>query len=223
MNFIKNIIEGNVGEYEHEKLVRYGKGNYERAYMSLKKGKELKIKASFDYANDLFGTIAESIKESAEVKGKIIANYDFENEIDFLDSFSKRGKLYTGEIDRELSAEQIRKIWEKFKLHFLLLNVKSSKFKLKVGKSLPTPGGKIKEDFCSATLPLQFSEEFAFDLGDFKEAEIKHVFVIEEIIVPEEYKDDYEKIRKEGKKKGRLKRIMIVDGAKKEREVEIEV
>ena len=97
----------------------------------------------------------------------------------------------------------LKEIYSKFKLQFILLNVKSDSCSLKCGKSLPKPGGKIKEDFCSATLPLEAAEEFEYATGkNFKEAKIKHMLNIKEIEIPKEYLNDPAKARVNGIRKG---------------------
>lgn len=224
MNFIKQIVQGHVDESTHKKLARYGKGDYERGFLLIKKGKkDIKIKASWDWANDLFGIIAENIKKNAEVKGKIIATRDFESELGIEASFSKRGKLYTAEIDVNLNPEQMQSIFEKFKGEFLLLNVKSDNFKLSVKSSIPKPGGKVKEDFCSAILPLGTLDEFAFDFDkNFSEAKIVNKFVITSLVVPQEYENDFAMARLMAKRKGKLIRLITVDGQNIQKEYPME-
>lgn len=226
MNFIKKIVEGDVDEAVHNKLARYGKGDYERGLMLIKKGKKnIRIKASHDWANDFFGLIAENIKKDAEVKGKILAFRDFKSEIGLeLKSFSKWGKLFTVELDLILTPEQMKLIYEKFNGDFLLLNVKSDDLKLSVKNSIPKPGGKVKDNFCSATLPLSVLDEFAFDFdNDFSEAKIVNKFVITELIVPKEYEKDFAKARIMAKRKGKLVRLITVDGKNVEKEYSMEV
>lgn len=224
MNFVKQIVDGQVDDSIHKKFSRYGKGEYERALLLIKKGKNLKIKASYDWANDFFGIIAENVKKDAEVKGKIIATRDFESEIDVEASFFKRGKLHTAEINTTLNPEQMKALHEKFKNDFLLLNVKSGDFKLSVKSSMPKPGGKIKEDFCSATLPLNVLDEFAFDFDkNFSEAKIVNKFVITELVLPKEYENDFAMARLMAKRKGKLVRKITVDGKNIEKEYSIEV
>jgi len=224
MNFIKAIVNNEVDEATHKKLARYGKGEYERGLLWIKKAKNLRIKASYDWSNDLFGMIAEKIDKDIEVKGKIIASRDFESEMDIeLKSFSKRGKLYTAELDLILTPEQMKSIYNNFNDSFILLSLKSDVFKLKVKNSIPKPGGKIKENFCSATLPLDTLEEFAFDFDqNFSEVNIINKFVITELVVPEEYKNDFAMARLMAKRKGKLVRAITLDGNILEKEYPME-
>ncbi|MEM4244815.1 MAG: hypothetical protein QXR60_01240 [Candidatus Nanoarchaeia archaeon] len=219
MNYIKKIFENKIDETVHQKLVRYGKGEYESAIMEVKNGNTIKVKATFDFSNDLFGTIAENIKEEAEVNGSVIAARDFEKEFDFLDYKKKKG-ANIGEIKAKLKPEQIKELYEKFKTNFILLNLKSKDFSLSVGKTLPKPGGKIKEDFCKATLPKELLNEFVWETKEFSNAKIRHTFMINELIVPKEYENDYAKARIMAKRKGKIKRIIELDRKKIEKEAE---
>ncbi|MBU2638831.1 MAG: hypothetical protein KJ955_07700 [Nanoarchaeota archaeon] len=219
MNVLKLLLTGRANGVSHGKFVRYGKGEYERFLLDIAKGKSnCKIKSSFDFANDFVGIIADNIKDSSDVSGKIIAAHDFKNEIDAICEtvdYSKRGKLFTAELSTQLSPDQLRRLYEKFSQHFLLLNIKSKDFSLKVGKSLPKPGGKIKPNFCSATLPLALLDEFAWDVKqDFKKLTINHILKIKDIIIPPELKNDPARARLEAKRKGAIVRVLKIDEGK---------
>ncbi|MFH1331950.1 MAG: hypothetical protein ABIH63_01570 [archaeon] len=220
MNYIKKIFENKIDEAVHQRLVRYCKGEYERAIMEVKNGKSIKVKGTFDWCNDLFGTIAENIKEEAEVEGSLIAARGFENEFEFT-SYKKKKGANTGEIEATLKPEQMREMYEKFKDNFILLNIESGSFSLKVGKKLPKPGGKVKEGFCKATLPKELLNEFVWETKDFSNAKIRHIFIINELIVPKEYENDYAQARIMAKRKGILKRILELDGKIIEKETEL--
>jgi hypothetical protein len=84
---------------------------------------------------------------------------------------------------------------------------------LKCKDSLPKPGGALKDNFCSASFDnLDIVKEFAFDVDDFKTLSIKHIFKIEDIIVSKEFESDFEKARLNAKRKGKIIRILNVDG-----------
>jgi len=223
MNFIKDVCAGKKDEYIHRQFVRLGKGNYDRFLMSITKGKDLKIKTSFDMSNFLFGLVASLAKENVEVSGKIIANYDFEKEIEAV-KFSKRGKLYTAELKKTCSPEELQELFDTFKMQYILLNVKGKNIKLKSGKSLPKPGGTLKDNFCSVTLPIDLLDEFAFDFDpNFKKATIVHKIVVKEIIIPKEYENDFGQARLHGIRKGTLIREIDLDGNKVTKEYALEV
>lgn len=226
MNFIKAIFSNKIDETVHSKFIRFGKGDYERALIQLKKSKDkFTIKTSFDFANDFVELISENLQEPAEVSGKIIAPRDFKNEIDLDCKFSKRGKLYTAELKKlELSPDQLKELYEKFKQDFLLLSISSTKFKLKTKTALPKPGGSVKCDFCTATLPLDFIEDFTFDVSDdFTQLEIKHIYHITDLEIPDEFKNNFVKAREAAIRKGKIERIINVNGKEEKREAPLEV
>src|SRR3989339_86360 len=136
MNVIRQIFEGVTDkEQVHQRFVRLGKGEYERFYLTIKNGKKLQVKTSFDFANDLFELFAKTAKGDIQLSGKIICNYDFEKEIPCeAANFSKRGKLYTAEFNTTVKPEILKEIYEKFKLQFILLNAKSDYYTLKCSK-----------------------------------------------------------------------------------------
>ncbi|MFH1638445.1 MAG: hypothetical protein ABIB71_08520 [Candidatus Woesearchaeota archaeon] len=221
MNTLQKIFEGKVDGAVHKKFTRYGKGEYERFLFEIKKGKNLNVKSSFDFANDFVEIIAARLEGNANVSGKVVAAYDLEKDFPIEATFSKRGKLHTAELSTEVSAEQLRLLYDKYKDDFLLLNIKSDKFKLKSGKSLPKPGGKIKPNFCSASLPLDCKDEFAWDVNDFKELKIAHVLKIDEVEFDKELmKTDPAKARLEAKRKGTIIRKLDIDGKIEEKEAE---
>jgi len=228
MNFVKQIFEGKANDSIHHKFVRYGKGEYERLLFEVTKTKKnLKVKSSFDFANDFVKIISENIKENMEVKGKIIVNRDFEKELEEMgievSDFKKRGKLYTAELNTTLTPEKLKEIYSKYNENFLLLNIKSKDFILKTKGALPKPGGKIADNFCSATLPLDFVDEFAWDVKDFTKLKIKHILNITEIVIPEEFKNDPAKARIEAKRKGKIIRFLDIDEKEEQKEVDFEV
>ena len=225
MNFLKAIFEGKSHPLMHDAFTRYGKGDYERLLFEIRKGKDLKIKSSFDFANDFVGIISENIKEAAEVSGKIIAARDFKSELSFEPAdYSKWGKLFTAEINTKLSPQQLKVLYEKFKMDFLLLKIESSSFKLKTGNSLPKPGGSIKPNFCSATLSLSCLDEFAWDVkNDFKLLIIKHVLHITDVAFSKELMaKDPVRARLEARRIGKIERVLNIDGREEKREAKID-
>lgn len=225
MYTIKQLFEGiKDKDLIHHKFVRFGKGSYERFFITIKNGKNLRVKSSYDWSNDLFGIIAERIQDESEISGKIIDFHDFEKDLPCkASSFGKRGKVYTADLKDIVSPETLRMIYEKFKTSFLLVNIKSSRYQLKCGKSLPKPGKALKDNFCSATLPAEALGEIAFGIDPkFKEAKIKHVMNIIDIKIPDEYKNDPAKARLNATRKGTITRITEVDGKTSETKTEFE-
>ena len=228
MTFIKKIFENKLDEQTHRIFSRFGKGDYDnRALVEVNIGSKINVKTSFEFSNDLFEMILNLI-DKGKLKGKIISNEDFEKEVDSgISNYSKRGKLYTTELDCEVDSKKMRDIYERFKLKSILLNVNSDKLKLICKNSLPKPGGVVKNDFCKLTCEKEFKDliikEFAFDVGVFKKLVIIHEFIIEDLVVPKEYEKDPSKARYSAKRKGKIIRKINLDGKEIIKEKEIEV
>ena len=53
MNFIKKMFEGKIDDSVHRQFKRFSKGTFEnRALVNLINSKSIKVKTSFEYAND---------------------------------------------------------------------------------------------------------------------------------------------------------------------------
>jgi len=76
MNFIKKLFENKTDESVHRQFERYSKGTFEdRALVEIDKRKNnLKIKTSFEFANEFVLFLASKIKDTAHVSGVIITN-----------------------------------------------------------------------------------------------------------------------------------------------------
>ena len=69
--FIKDIFEKGDLKNAHRYFLRFGKGNYKKRFLiSFLKGKKIKVRASFELANDF----VRFVKENKDVKfsGKIL-------------------------------------------------------------------------------------------------------------------------------------------------------
>ena len=209
MNFIKKIFSNEADEYIKRQFRRFGKGSYERAFLSITNGKNLAVKSSYEFSNDLFHMIIQNLNEPVDVTGLIISNEKIED----FGNVKKKQKLYEAEINENLHPERLREIYEKYKNQNILLSLSYGSYKLKTGTKLPKPGKKLKNNFCSAVLPKEFLHEFMFDYKeDFKKAVIKHIYNINEIIIPEEFRHNIELARLNAKRKGIILRILEIDG-----------
>jgi len=215
MNFIKKIFEDKIDELVHKHFTRLGKGEYERAFVKLKKSKKLSIKTSYEFCNDLVNLIIENAEGTIEISGVIVSNK--EEELNIEHEKTKRGKLYKYEIKKqEISKTKLKEISDQFKNNYLLLNLKVSNCSLKCKNKLPKPGSALKDNFCMASFSdIEVAKEFAFDVPDFKDLVIKHIYKIEELIVGDEKSD--EEMRINAKRKGKIVRIMEIDGKHEEK------
>ena len=78
MNFIKRVFEGGADEGVHRQFVRFGKGEYNgRAVLRLRKTKNIKIKSSFEFANDFVRLCLEFNADNYKVFGIILSKKKF--------------------------------------------------------------------------------------------------------------------------------------------------
>ncbi len=202
MLFTDKIFKKKIDDSVHESLIRFGKGTFEnRALLKITVSKtNLKLAASYDLVKDLTIAIAE-YADKIEVKGKVM-----------------KGKKKE-EIDEEMTGTQLKKLCEENT--FILLNLEFGEYSLKVGKSLPKPGKELKNNFCKCVLPVEILDKLT-ELKDFKKLEISNTFKIDDIIVPDEHKEDFEQARLNAKRKGILIRKTILDKKESEEKSEFE-
>ncbi len=203
MTFIKEIFEDNVDEQVHRQFTRFSKGTFEnKALMKIKKSKDkFAIYTSYDLSLDLVRIFSDLIKET-NISGRLI----------------KKGKKQ--DIEEKVNAEKLKRLLEEN--DYCLLDIETDGYSLKCKKNIPKPGKDLDPKFCSAVLPLEKLDEFAFDIKEnFKQAEISHTYIINEIIIPKEYENDLEKARIFAKRKGRIIRLIKIDGKEIKSEKEL--
>ena len=221
MNFIKKVVEKNIDGKVHRQFTRFGKGEYKRRFLlSLWKTKKIKIKSSFEFANDLVALCSEF--GSCKVSGILMSKKDISNLMKEKDiegnSESKKGGLYyqTNIPLQELNEEQLKEL--EGNSYFTLLDLEGKDFKLKIKKKLPKPGkneDKIDGKFCQLEadekLYSKIKKDFFWDIPNAKKINTKHKIIIESIIMPEGEKD-FSKIREIAKRKGKIIREADIDG-----------
>ncbi|MCH7568238.1 MAG: hypothetical protein IIA87_02350 [Nanoarchaeota archaeon] len=213
-SFIKKIFRGESDEEVHKYFVRFGKGDYKRRFLiSLNKVGKIKLRASFELANDF----VNFVKENKDVKfsGKILTKEKVPG---------KEGRKKSGYFVYEISESSIEKFEDAY---FYLLNVEDPDIVLKIKKKLPRPGkkaDKIDDKFCSLDLDKKYwpmvKDAFFWDVPEnVKKVSIEHELIIDDIIFPEDV-DNPVKIRELAKRKGKIIRMTIVDGKEKSEEKE---
>jgi hypothetical protein len=209
-------MKGEVDDSVHRQFVRFGKGNFEnRAVLNLQKTSKIKLRSSFEYANDFVSLVSELGDFS--FSGTIMSKepLDLENE-------KKKSGLY----NYEISGIQSSKVRESLnKVYVSLLNIDSEDLKLKMKKKLPKPGksgeGKVDDKFCHLEADLKYwtqIKEF-FQLPECKKCKISHTILVDDILLPQG-ENNPEKLRLNAKRKGKIVRKMEID--KQERKVEKE-
>jgi hypothetical protein len=231
--FIKKIFEGKVDELVHLQFQKFSKGNFQnRALIKAKNSKGVyNINTTAEYANELVRLFAEKLNDkSAKITGIVVSTRDLGGDLDFKDKKQFMGvKQYV--IDKEMSGKEIINLCDKFPNSFIGLSFIVGNNELKIKPKAPRsakPSTKknedIKIDFCKVkTSDKDIIKSLIFDpeIENFKELEIKHDFLINDIIIPENEKD-FAKMRELSKKKGKIIREITIDGKKIKKEANLE-
>ncbi len=210
MNFIKEIFNGKSSESTHRQFIRFGKGEYGgRAILGLWKTKNVKIKGSFEFANDF--TLFLAGLGNISFNGKIWSK----EELPGLKGEKKSGKWVY--LVNDFTSSQVKNLADK--VYYFLLNTEHEGIKLKIKEKLPKPGkgeGKIDDRFCQMEIDEKYykaaKDDFFWDLQDGKKINVTHKFVINGIVMPKTNEKDFAKIREMAKRKGKIIRQADVDG-----------
>jgi len=217
-SFIKKIWHGK-GEEAHQYFIRFSKGKFEkRAVLNLQKTTKIKLRGSFEWANDF-------IKLAAELSPLIFSGIIFsKQELAELTSFKTKKKEGITQYEVSgITSEQIKQLQDK--VYCMLLDAENEEVIVKIKKKLPKPGksgeGKVDDKFCQLEVDLKYWQPVkdSFMLPECKKAKISHTFIIEGIILPEGEKD-FAKIRELAKRKGRIIRTSEIDGKESREEKE---
>jgi hypothetical protein len=223
MNFIKKIFDDKIDESVHLQFQKFSKGEFtNRALVKAKNsGSKYSITTTAEFANELVRDVAEKLGNlKTKVTGAIISTSDFTGIIDFKEKKQFQGvKKYV--IEKEMSGNEIINLLEKFPKAFFALSfeVEKDETKLKIKPKQPKsgkPSSKEDEkpvpDFCRlSTKDQKIGQSFVFEKPNFKEAEIDHVFLITDLVVPKDEKD-FAKMREMAKRKGTIIRNSKIDG-----------
>lgn len=234
MNFIEKIFLGKTDGLVHLQFQKFSRGEFSnRALINAKKtGNKYMISTSAEFANELVRDVAGKLgNKKTKITGAIISTNDFTGKLDFKDKKQFQGvKSYL--IEKEMSGDEIIKLLDEFPKAFFALSFETSETKLKIKAKAPKSGKpknkedeKVKADFCKIiTTDEKLGEGFVFEKKDFKKADISHTFVIEEIVIPENLKksEDFQLIREESKRKGKIIREAEIDGEKIRKEMNLE-
>ncbi len=229
-NFIKDIVEGRIDDWTHRKFVRYSLGEFEKEQFIIKvSGSGVQIKAGYEYLDSIFKLMADLVDSDVSLNGVIQTTKDIFGELKEIGIEPEKvtGKKYT--INSTITKDQFKKLVEKLSNYYLLLNLKSGDYSVSSKKSLPKPGN-LGEKFLTAKFPVKdlktVKDTYLFDANadKFKEAVIKHRYIIDSIDVDEKLvKSDPEKSRLEAKRVGRIIREITIDGKAETKEIKINV
>lgn len=210
-NFLKKVCDGRMDEESHRYFIRFGKGVYRRRFLlSYNKGKNIKVKASFELANDFINFV----NELADVRfnGKIMSKENLPGM-----KGKKKGSSYLYEVT-EVKLNNYPNAYS------YLLDAETNGIKLKIKKALPKPGKneeKIDDGFCVMELDQKYwgkvKETFFWDVHEGKKGIIEHDLIIDGIEIPKDEKDPV-KMREKAIRIGKITRNIEVDGNKSEKE-----
>ena len=216
--FIKKIFKNSIDNLAHLQFVRFGKGKLEnKAVLKIRKNGKIKINGNFEIVNDLV-LFSMMLAKKAKVNGLILVKESDRQETEKIlgeKAIKKRGSWMI-EVNKELSYEEVERI--RAVAFHLLIDLEADGIQFKTKKKLPksTRGvEKANDKFCTLQMDnrywQQVKDEFLFDLPEGKKFEMRHIYLINEIILPQGEKD-YQKIRLLAKRKGRIIRKVTVDG-----------
>lgn len=202
---MRKVCENKGDEDSHRYFLRFGKGNYNRRFLiSFQKGIKIKIRGSFEWANDFVNFVNEN--KDLKYSGKVLTKSQISGQ-----SGKKKAGVFVYEI-------QEGSIKEFENAYYYLLDTNDSEIVLKIKKALPKPGKdaeKIDDKFCALDIDLKYwdkiKERFFWDVPDCKKAVIEHALIINDIEFPKNEKDPV-KIRENAKRKGKIVRKMDCDG-----------
>jgi hypothetical protein len=228
MNFIKKIVDKKIDDLVHLQFQKFSKGKFkDKAIIKVKKTKnKYTINTSPEFANEFVRMMAKKIgNKKTDVTGAIISTSNLKDKLEYKNIKQFQGvKRYL--IDKKMTGNELILLLEEFpKTFFGLTFDVDSENKLKIKPKAPKSGkpgkgeDKPKADFCKLiTTDKEIGKSFVFEKDDFKLAEIKHDFLIENIILPEIKEKDFAKMRELAKRQGKIVRYSEIDGVKNKKE-----
>jgi hypothetical protein len=224
MNFIKKIADKNFDGLVHAQFQKFSRGEFrDRAVIKAKtSGGKYTINTTSEFANEMVRDMAQKLgSRKTQVSGAIVSTLDLKSRLKFKEVKQFQGvKRYL--IEYDMSGDEIIDLLNEFPKNFFALTFKvddnnSIKIKPKAPKS-GKPGKENedgpKADFCKLiTNDASLGKSFVFE-KEFKEALVNHVFFVEEIVIPQELKNekDFSKVREMARRKGKIVRTANIDG-----------
>jgi hypothetical protein len=240
-SFIKKIFEKKTDNLVHFQFIKFSKGNFENKAMIRAKNVSGKfsIATTYEYAKELVMNLAEKLGENkTHVTGALISALDLDFDYD-------ERKMAMGirkyVLDREMTGKQILELCNKLDKAFFGLSFNAGETELIISPKSPKSAKgvssakkedeKAKIDFIKIkTTDKDLVNSLIFDdeAKDFNKIEIKHNFIIEDIVIPggveagSKEEIDFAKIRELAKRKGKIIRHLDIDGKIIKKEVEFE-
>jgi hypothetical protein len=234
--FIKKIFDGKNDKYVHLQFQKFSRGEFGcRAMVKVKETSgKLTIATTAEYARELARALGEKLGSGkTHVTGALISALDLEGF-----KYEER-KMAMGVrkymINREMTGDEIVNLCDNVIRAFIGLSFKVGDDELKIkdkspksakgASSAPKEDAELKIDFCKLkTTDRKLVEGLVFDpeAKGAKKIEIHHDFIISDIVVPAELKNekDFAKVREGALRKGKIIRHLDIDGKKTKKEIE---
>jgi hypothetical protein len=234
MMIIKKVFDGVFDDEVHVAFLKFGRGVYSDKFLleGKKQMKNWAVKTGAEYANFLVRRYLEKAGRLVNVNGVIVSTLDLRDEIKFdLKKVSNFQGVRKHVVDGEVESQEIFDLMDKYPKAFFALSFKGDDFVLKIKPKAPASGkpGKNKSDgpsadFCTLkTVDKEFVDELFFGVGDFDVVKIKHDVEVRDIIYPSNMSElKPAEVRELAKRKGILKRKVVVDGEEKMSEADFE-
>jgi hypothetical protein len=234
--FIKKIFDGKTDEFVHLQFQKFSRGEFKcRALVKVKESAgNFTISTTSEYARELARAMGEKLgNNTTHVTGALICALD-------LTGFKyEERKMAMGVrkymINREMTGKEIVDLCDNVTKAFIAFSFKVGDDELKVKDKSPKSAkgagsakkedAELKIDFCKLkTTDRKIVEGLVFDkeaIGA-KKLEVKHDFIITEIVIPEELKSekDFAVIREKSLRKGKIIRELDIDGKKVKKEID---
>ncbi|MEK6933274.1 MAG: hypothetical protein AABW75_00170 [Nanoarchaeota archaeon] len=229
---IHKIFLKDFDDVVHSVLVKFSRGTFGNKYiLSAKKQKNLwVIKTSAEYVNYIVRACLEKITQEIEVNGVIVATFNIQTKTQFpIERIKQFMGIKQSIINTRVSPDKIISLMNEFPRAFYALSFITDNYELKVKPKAPksakpsTKGDKeVSADFCTLkTSDDSIVKDMLFDISDFKEASGRHTIQINDIILPKGIEDPAE-LREKSKRKGIVKRELIIDGKEVKKEADFE-
>jgi hypothetical protein len=235
-SFIKKIFDGKTDEFVHLQFQKFSRGEFnDRALIKIKEsGGKFTIATTAEYARELARAMGEKLgNNKAHVTGALISALDLQGF-----KYEER-KMAMGVrkymINREMTGTEIVELCDNVIKAFIGLSFKVGDDELKIKDKSPksakgASGAKkedadLKIDFCKLkTTDKNIVEGLVFEkeaIGA-KKLQVRHNFIIKDIVIPPELKDekDFAVIREKSLRKGKIIRELDINGTKIQKEIE---
>jgi hypothetical protein len=238
--FINKIFDGKIDDWVHVQFQKFSRGEFQRRAMFKIKNSSgnFTIDTTSEYAKEFVRLMGEKLGSGkALVTGALISALDLEGKFKYEEKKMAIGvKKYI--VNREMTGKEIVDLCDSIPKAFFGLSFKVGDEELKVKDKSPksakgassAPKGRedeLKIDFIKLkTSDKKIVESLLFDseTKDFKKAEVRHDFIITDIVIPSELKNekDFAKVREMAHRKGKIVRVIDIDGKKVTKEIEFE-